>query len=377
MDFGLLIQSLGICGFTMLVIMYTCNVFEQSSAYLGRNMQAGAKGGLIDAIGSSLPELLVTMAFVATGQPELILAGIAVTAGSAIYNACAIPALSILFAKDKDGNKVDSFELTGKVILRDGFWLLLIESVLILYLGWSEFTAVMAMVLIAIYGGWVAHVIRDSKAAGEGKDDYEYEEIDHTETPSFIAWIGKCLDFNKILFGNKPLTTQTAWVTLGLSVVVLAIACHYLAVGIQGAAEAFNTPVFIAAVLLGSAATSVPDTVLSVKSAQNGEGDDAVANAIGSNIFDVGPALAIPLLVATTPIGSWLFGLSGNPIPIEAQDALLTAMRYMVLFTSVVVIAALFFTRKNVNKNTAYILLGLLASWFVFVIYNAPTTVVQ
>lgn len=62
-------------------IMKTCDCFEMAADYLGRNMSAGARGAIINALGSSMPELLVTLAFVLTGKPELILCGISVTAG--------------------------------------------------------------------------------------------------------------------------------------------------------------------------------------------------------------------------------------------------------------------------------------------------------
>lgn len=72
---------LGIIAACCIAIAKTCDYFENGANYLGRNMSAGSKGALIDALGSSMPELLVNLAFVMTGKPELILAGIAVTAG--------------------------------------------------------------------------------------------------------------------------------------------------------------------------------------------------------------------------------------------------------------------------------------------------------
>lgn len=72
---------LGIIVCCCVMIAKSCDFFEHGANYLGRNMSAGSKGALIDALGSSMPELLVNLAFVMTGKPELILAGIAVTAG--------------------------------------------------------------------------------------------------------------------------------------------------------------------------------------------------------------------------------------------------------------------------------------------------------
>ena len=363
-----LAQYLAIIGLVSIVLMYACNTFEGAAGYLGRNLNGGARGALVDAIGSSLPELLVTLMFVASGKPELILAGVAVTAGSSIFNSVLIPALSILAAKDSEGNKVDSFPLERAVIARDGFWLLTIEAVLIYMLGMSQFTMTMAGVLLLIYVCYAFHVIFDSSRMGDDEDDYEFEQLDHTETPSFISWVGKCLDFNNILFGNKPFTTKSAWVVLGLAVIVVAITCHFLAVGVEGTAVATGIPVFFSAVVLGAAATSVPDTILSVKSAKRGDYEDAVANAIGSNIFDVGPALVLPIMLALSPLGAIMFGIETEFLPIDQDAKGLTELRYFVLGTSAVVIAALLAQAKNVTHKTAYFLLGLYAVWMGFII---------
>lgn len=53
------------------------------------------------------------------------------------------------------------------------------------------------------------------------------------------------------------------------------------------AAEALDVAPYFTAVILGAAASSVPDTIISYKDAMKGDYDDAIANAIGSNIFDI------------------------------------------------------------------------------------------
>jgi len=46
-----------------------------------------------------------------------------------------------------------------------------------------------------------------------------------------------------------------------------------------------------------AAGTSVPDALSSVSVAQAGQGDMAVANAVGSNVFDIWLGLGLPWLV--------------------------------------------------------------------------------
>lgn len=306
-------------------IMKSCDFFEIGADYLGRNFSAGARGAIINALGSSMPELLVTLAFVLTGQPELVLAGVAITAGSAVFNAVLIPAVSILYAHDKEGYKVQKFELQRKVLLRDGFYLLLIEGILIWMLGMPAFTPLMVITLLCLYTVYAIHVMYDSKMSGEINEPYD----------------------------GEIKSSKAAWIYLCLSMASLGVLCHYLAVSIEGIASSFGWSVYIVAVVLGAAATSLPDTILSIKSAKKGEFEDAVGNAIGSNIFDVTGALAIPMLIA-------MFLSGWEPMPIE-QSAGLMGLRLFVWGSSAVVVAALLACSKNINKYMA---------WFLFSVYG-------
>ena len=54
--------ALGIILVAAIVIMFACDGFDDASNYLGRGMAPGVKGATINAIGSSMPELM-TAAF--------------------------------------------------------------------------------------------------------------------------------------------------------------------------------------------------------------------------------------------------------------------------------------------------------------------------
>jgi len=45
--------------------------------------------------------------------------------------------------------------------------------------------------------------------------------------------------------------------------------------------------------------TSIPDALSSIVVAKNGEGDMAVANAVGSNVFNIGLGLGLPWFIKT------------------------------------------------------------------------------
>lgn len=364
MNFELLLdlcQYMAIILLASLVIMQGCNVFEPAASYLGRNLSGGARGGILDAIASSLPETFVTLMFVASGKPELILAGVAVTAGSAMFNSTLIPALSIYAAKDKEGRKVHSFAIYRPSLVRDGFYLLALEGVLIYFLGLDTFTLMMGGILLTGYVIYVVHTMIDSYRLGSDEDEYEFESLESNWLQAIYRF-----DFNKILFGDKPFTKTSAWIVLGLSVVVVGVACHWLTVGIEGVAVTLNVPVYFSAVVLGAAATSIPDTILSVKSAQRGDYEDAVSNAIGSNIFDITVSLALPICIYLLLLSD----VAGLPI-VQSED--LIYLRWFVLVTSALVVLAMVATAKNMSRKTANFLIGLYAVWFIFILVSAIT----
>jgi cation:H+ antiporter len=334
------------------ILKYSCDTFEQSAAYLGRNMPAGVKGATVNAVGSSMPEMFVVVsALFFFDDPAMVMVGLGVTAGSAIFNGCVIPALSILLAKDKQGNKVKSIQLDKKSLLRDLFWVLIAEIALVTFLGFDALTVMMAVTLNAIYVGYAVHLYIDSRGHEADEEAYEYEEI---ESKGIIGNIF-IFNFNSLFFGNKDFSLTRAIVVLALAVLIISGASHLLVEGIVGAADIMGVPAFFSGLILGAAASSIPDLILSVKDARKGNYEDAVANPLASNTFDTTIAFALPLLV-------W-FALNGvDSLAIEQSDGL-TLLRWSIIGVTVAVGASLLFKHTNVTKNVAFFLLSIFVVW--------------
>ena len=120
---------------------------------------------------------------------------------------------------------------------------------------------------------------------------------------------------------------------------------------------------YFTAVILAAAATSVPDTVLSVKDAMNGDYDDAVANAVGSNIFDICICLGLPLLVYGLTIGT--VEVMGVGAAADVQ-----ILRIALLVTTGLVLA-MFLIGKKMGKGKATALFALYFIWTAFVVMRA------
>lgn len=334
------------------LLKYACDVFEQSAAFVGRFMPAGIKGATVNAIGSSMPEMCVVIACLFYyDDPSMVMVGLGVTAGSAIFNGCVIPAISILLARDKSGNKVDHITLCRRSLIRDVFWVLLAEIALITCLGFDAFTIQMTIVLNFIYVGYAIHLYRDSKKYGVDDDSYEYEEIDDK------GFLGNILtfNFNALFFGNKEFSTTRAIIVLFCAILVISGASHLLVEGVVGSADVMGVPPFFSGMVLGAAASSIPDLILSAKDAQNGEFEDAVANPLASNTFDTTIAFALPLLV-------WLLLNGETSLPLEQNDGL-TFLRWSIVAVTAAVASSLIFKYANVTKGVAAFLLSIFVGW--------------
>lgn len=65
-----------------IILKYSCDLFEQSAGYLGRNMPAGIKGATINAVGSSMPEMMSAFAVLFFyNDPALFAIALGITAG--------------------------------------------------------------------------------------------------------------------------------------------------------------------------------------------------------------------------------------------------------------------------------------------------------
>ena len=366
----MLFLAIGIILLASVVIMFACDGFDDASSHLGRNMPPGVKGATINAIASSLPELFTTgFLLFLYHDHDGFSAGIATCAGSAVFNAVIIPGLCILAVmfvgvRRRDGSveKVQFIEVSRNTILRDGFFFLLAELVLIWFLGGTTMAWWMGGGLMAVYGIYFGYLWREWQSGKtEDEDEDEDEDAKDDETSTLRALL--TFDFNALLFGGAALNDRSAWVVLTLTTAVIGAACGALSWAVMATAEALEVAPYFTAVILAAAATSVPDTVISVKDAMRGDYDDAVANAIGSNIFDITVALGLPL---------FLYGLIYGDVSLAASgsNAAVQELRIALIFVSVLVLGIFLFGTR-VGRGKAVMLFSLYVLWTTFILGRA------
>jgi Ca2+/Na+ antiporter len=185
----------------------------------------------------------------------------------------------------------------------------------------------------------------DAKSEVGQPEEPDSADADDEELPSCgLALV--TFDFNPLIYSSSAedfSSASQAWVVLLCSTLVIAFACYVLAEAVMLSAKALGIAPYFTAVILGAAASSVPDTYISYKDALKGDYDDAVrlhghrpdraartyltgvgaacqvANAIGSNIFDICFALGLPL---------FLYGLIHGSVAMNEVRANRTLVRY-------------------------------------------------
>ncbi|PTX61479.1 cation:H+ antiporter [Kordia periserrulae] len=347
-----LLSALGLIIITCIVIWRACDGFEMASDYLGRNLKDGIKGATINAIGSSLPELFTTLFFLfVLKDKDGFSGGIGTTAGSAVFNAMIIPAVVIMAVIGK--GIVDRIQISKKVIKRDGISLILCEIVLILLISDTTLDWYHGLTLMILYVIYITYMLV-SQGKGSVDDDYEASANGGNRAVAFFRG-----DFATTVLGNGTMNRKKAWLLLLISIFFIGIACYWLVEACEQFGNAVNMPVYFVSVILASAATSVPDTIISWKDAMKGNYDDAVANALGSNIFDICFALGLPL---------FLFTIINGPITIS-NDTLENISQLRVLLLIITIIAFfVYLLPKAIKKSHGYFLITLYVLFVVYIV---------
>jgi cation:H+ antiporter len=174
----MILLSIFFIAVSCVIIWRASNGFEAASEYLGRNLTDGVRGATINAIGSSMPELITTLFFLfVLKDKDGFAGGIGTTAGSAIFNGMIIPAVVILVVVLRGVTR--HVEVSKKVLLRDGISLLICEIVLIFLLGGETLNWIHGLVLMLLYAAYSIYLLTSMKK--NSADETEAEEDDDDE----------------------------------------------------------------------------------------------------------------------------------------------------------------------------------------------------
>nr|WP_255616868.1 sodium:calcium antiporter [Aurantimonas sp. VKM B-3413] len=267
-------------------------------------------GAIVVAIGSSFPELSTTViSSLIHGEFQL---GVAAIVGSAIFNILVIPALCGLASKGR-------LETNRELIFKEAQFYMVSVAVLLVTFSFAviynpvsgtgdtiegDLTRALALIPVGFYVLYVVVQFMETRdhPAPEAEDD--------------------------IRPGRE-------WLLFLASLAIIVIGVEGLVRSAINLGEILDTPSFLWGFTMVAAGTSVPDAFVSVRAARRDEGVTAIANVLGSNIFDLLIAIPMGVLVAGATAISFSIAAPMMGLLTVATAALFVMMRTSMALTRI------------------------------------------
>jgi cation:H+ antiporter len=312
-------------GLTLLVV--GAELFVRGAARLAAMVGISplVVGLTVVALGTSAPEIAVSVQAASGGQGDLALGNVI---GSNVFNVLLILGISSLILP----------LVVSQQLVRLDVPVMIGASLLVFALAadgrigtWDGGT------LLAVGVAYIVLLValsRRESAAGAGEFEAEYAA---PERSAGRAWgINGVL----ILVGVAMLVLGSRWLVSGAVTIAQSLGVSQLIIGLTVVA----------------AGTSLPEVATSVIAALRGERDIAVGNVVGSNIFNILVVLGLAAVVA--------------PVPIEVADSVL---RFDLPVMTAVAIACLpiFFTGHTIARWEGALFLGYYVAYTLFLILAA------
>ena len=359
--------------FCCIIIWRAGDGFMTASEYIGRNLSEGVRGATINAIASSMPEVFTSLFFLfVLTDAEGFSGGIGTTAGSAIFNGMVIPAVAVLAVIGMKMTK--KVHVSRKVLLRDGIALIIAELIFLILISGAVLYWYHGMLLMLVYVVYIVYMFTTMKKLKREelleKGQLDEKMFARNEEPqgSFLKGL-VTFDLERVFIGNNKISGRRAWFLLLFSTLSIAMVCYFLVLACEwigadmysvaglGEFNGLNIPVMFVALILASAASSFPDTIISIKDAKRGQYDDAISNALGSNIFDICFALGFPLFI---------FTIIKGPIHMPPEIVDLSSELRFLLWLLTVLAVVIFTSGDYFGKRKSYLLLSI---YVLFVLY--------
>ncbi|MEQ9466861.1 MAG: hypothetical protein RLN88_05580 [Ekhidna sp.] len=361
--------------FCCIIIWRAGDGFMAASEYIGRNLSDGVRGATINAIASSMPEVFTSLFFLfILKDAEGFSGGVGTTAGSAIFNGMVIPASAVLTVIAMKMTK--RVEVSRKVMLRDGIALIIAELIFLILISGATLYWYHGLLLMLVYVAYIVFMFatmkrsqRKEQLEGRVVEEMVFVENDEPQGPFLKGLL--TFDLERIFIGNNRISGRRAWSLLVFSTISIALVCYFLVLACEwvgadtysiaglGEFNGLGIPVMFVALILASAASSFPDTIFSIKDAKRGQYDDAISNALGSNIFDICFALGFPLL---------LFTLIYGPLQIPPEMVALSSELRFLLWLLTVLIVIIFVSGTYFGRGKSFLLLGLYALFVLYIV---------
>ncbi|WP_256403167.1 sodium:calcium antiporter [Halorubrum salinum] len=240
---------------------------ETLSGYYG--LPAVVQGSVVVAIGSSFPELVSVLVTAAVGVFDM---GVGALVGSAIFNILVIPALSGLGTDEP-------LEASRAIVYKEAQFYMIAVSALVVTFALAviyypvstepivgELTRPLAVIPLSLYGLYLF---------------IQYQDVDDAAMDRLRSGVD----------------VRREWAKLAAGLLVIVVTVERLVASVESLSATFGVPEFLAGITVVAAATSLPDTLVSVRTARENRGATSLGNVLGSNTFDLLVAIPVGVLI--------------------------------------------------------------------------------
>lgn len=305
-----------IIGFVVLI--KGADIFVDGASSLARNFKLSTMfiGLTIVSFGTSAPEFAVSISSILTKNPDMLLGNVI---GSNILNILLILGCTALVHSLGVRNNTVKKELPIVLLLTMLLMVLICDS--LFGLGKNMFTRQDGVIVLLFFTVFIYYLIKMMRKKTDEND----------EAPKYIlskSIILTLLGIIAIILGSQLVVKNAVSIAEILGVSQRMISLTVIALG-----------------------TSLPELVTSVMAAKKGEYDIAIGNVVGSNIFNIGIVLALPVA---------LFG-SINHIVFNYIDLI-------ALLLSAVLLFLFSFRDRKINKYEGIFMLLVFVAYYSYVI---------
>ncbi|MDA3132094.1 calcium/sodium antiporter [Atlantibacter subterraneus] len=288
----LLATMLLIIGLFLVVYSADRLVFAASLLCRSINIPPLIVGMTVVSVGTSLPEIMVSVAAALHGQLDL---AVGTALGSNITNILLIVGLAAL---------LHPFTVHSDILRRELPLMLLMSALagLFLYDGVLSRTDGIVLLLIAVCYLWF--IVKIAKLAQQqGNDSLTREQL--AELPRG---------------GNLPV----AFLWLAVALIIMPMATRMVIDNATVVAHYFAVDELTIGLTVIAIGTSLPELATAIAGVRKGEDDIAIGNIIGSSIYNIAIVLGLPALLAPGAINTLAFSRDyGVMLGVSALFALL------------------------------------------------------
>ena len=303
-----------------IVLIKGADIFVDGASAVAGNFKVSKMliGLTIVAFGTSAPEFAVSVKSLLSGSGDIVLGNVI---GSNILNIVLILGTSAMFHSLNVKNNTLKKELPITLLITTLFAVLLSDSLFDKNVT-NSFMRSDGIILLLFFLVFIYYLISMARHKIDEDQDTEYMSL----SKAFIFTIGGII---AIIIGSNFVVDNASLIAKEIGISEKMIALTIIALG-----------------------TSLPELVTSVTATRKGEYDIAIGNVVGSNIFNIGMVIGIPVT---------LFG-EISKITFNYIDLIMMILAALLLFI-------FSFNDRKIDKKEGIIFLFMFIIYYSYVIY--------